>query len=94
MKKTPKQRAAALNVRGNVALAAAVAVGGFLAADRAARGPWLPLHTLLAALLATAAITSLACYLLAWLKGSPRGDSPKVTHPPTVPSHTPIEVRK
>ncbi|MFG3702365.1 hypothetical protein ACGF5C_31460 [Micromonospora sp. NPDC047620] len=92
--KTPRQRAAALNVRGNVALASAVAVGGFLAADRAARGPWLPLHTLLAALLATAAITALACYALAWVKASPRGDSPEVTHLGVTPSGTPSEVRK
>ncbi|WP_346536928.1 hypothetical protein [Micromonospora sp. DPT] len=94
MTRTPKQRAAALNVRGNVALAAAVAVGGFLAADRAARGPWLPLHSGLAGLLAAAAITALACYTLAWLKGSPRGDSPEVTHPDAAPSLTPAEVRK
>lgn len=92
--RTPKQRAAALNIRGNIALAAAVAVGGFLAADRAARGPWLPLHTLLAALLAAAALTALACYLLAWAKVSPQGDSPGVTHPPAIPSDIPVEVRK
>ncbi|MCZ7376561.1 hypothetical protein [Micromonospora sp. WMMC250] len=92
--KTPKQRAAALNVRGNVALVAAIALGGFLAADRAARGPWLPMHTWLAAALGTAAATALACHLLAWLKVSPGGDSPQVSHLPAEVSLTPAEVQK
>ncbi|MEU1810924.1 hypothetical protein [Micromonospora aurantiaca (nom. illeg.)] len=92
--KTPKQRAAALNVRGNIALASAVAVGGFLAADRSARGPWLPIHTWLAVLLAAAALTALTCFTLAWRKGSPGGESPRVSHPPVTPSQTPDEVRK
>ncbi|MFC3504786.1 hypothetical protein ACFOOK_27995 [Micromonospora krabiensis] len=92
--KTPKQRATALNVRGNIALATAGAVGAFLTAARAARGPWLPMHTWLVAVIATAAATALACYLLAWLKGSPRGDSPQVTHPPVTPSRNAYEVRK
>lgn len=94
MSKTPKQRVAALNVRGNIALAGAIAAGVFLAASRLAQGPWLPLHTLLAGLLAAAAVTALTCYLLASAKGSPRGDSPEVTHPPVTPSQTPSEVRK
>ncbi|MEU7771211.1 hypothetical protein AB0C44_07785 [Micromonospora taraxaci] len=92
--KTSKQRAAALNVRGNLALAVALAVAAFLTASRAARGPWLPMHTWLVAALGTAAATALTCYLLAWLKVSPRGESPQVTHPPTDAPLTPAEVQK
>ncbi|MEU4640809.1 hypothetical protein [Micromonospora sp. NPDC023814] len=92
--KTRRQRAAALNVRGNVALVAAVAFGCYLGVNYAGAGGWTALHTWLAAALATAALTALTCYALAWRFGSPRGESPRVSHPTGTPSLTPHEVRK
>lgn len=92
--KTSRRRATALNARGNVALVAALAFGGFLGVSAASSPRWAPLHTWLATALAAAALTALACYTLAWRLGSPRGDSPQVSHPTITPVETPCEVRK
>lgn len=92
--KTPRQRTLALNARGNVALVAAVAFAGYLGTNYAGAGGWTRLHTWLAVALATAALTALACYVLAGRVGSPRGESPQVSHPTLTPSETPREVRK
>lgn len=90
-------RAYALNVRGNIAMAASIALAGFLALALAAAGRWTPLHTWIAGMLTATSATTLACYTLAWWRDtqdSPRGDSPEVTHHSVAPSLTPLEVRK
>lgn len=92
--KTARQRTRALNARGNVALAAAVAFAGYLSTNYAGTGGWTGLHTWLAAALAATALTALACYALAWRIGSPRGESPQVSHPTLTPSETPREVQE
>ncbi|MBM0279654.1 hypothetical protein [Micromonospora tarensis] len=92
--RTPKQRAAALNVRGNIALVAAVAFGGLLASNLGGAGGWTTLHTWLTVAVTTTAAAALACFALAARFRSPRGDSPQVTHPPTEASLTPSEVQK
>lgn len=87
------RRARKLNVRGNIALTAAVAVGAYLAVNWAGAGGWTRLHTWMAATVAVAAITAATCYLLAGRR-SPRGESPRVSHPTPTASLTPSEVRK
>lgn len=82
----------ALNVRGNIALGAAIALGLFLAAVVPASG-WAPLHTWLAVALGVLAASALACYTLAG-RVSVKGGSPRVTHHPSTSLDTPREVRK
>jgi hypothetical protein len=92
------RRARSLNVRGNIALAAALALAGFLAlATTGSGGGWTRLHTWLAAAVAGTALTAVTCYALAWRRSatdSPQGESPPVSHPTDTPSLTPHEVRK
>ncbi|MFF0823082.1 hypothetical protein ACFYUR_22195 [Micromonospora haikouensis] len=88
------RRARRLNVRGNIALTAALAIGLFLAAAILSGGRWTPLHTWFAVALAGTAGTATACYALASRRRSPRGESPQVTHPGITFPLTPSEVRK
>jgi len=95
------RRSRRLATRANIALAASVPPALFLAALLAGGSGWHPIHTWFAVAVVALNAVSLACRRLsaatkptAVVADSPRGDSPRVTHPrrPVLP--TPIEVRK
>jgi len=95
------RRSRKLATRANIALAASLPPALFLAALLAAGSGWHPIHTWFAVAVVALNAVSLACRQLSAAtkpappaEGSPRGDSPRVTHPRAASSHTPVEVRK